>query len=366
MIVAFADRSSRTHRRHQRRRSSNSSSKSKSKNSKTIIDDVPYDKRQSGGSSSSQRSQRSCNKKNTSSRRRNQSYRTRCSSGSGSGSSSKKKTHKSAAEKNAKSMVDELDKYIPPALKEQDVKKSTDKNKVVKSKDKGKEVSETRVYKPRRRESTDDPRISWGSSVLRPGMQGRRDSQSSVGSEVIVEFPKERRRPSYNSTGSSGRVITDNLSLVGFMKRSKNKGGSITGISISDRTSSSCPAKPQHCTDRRCHHNKRTHTSTRHFKHAVDWRSSSIDWGDSTDDEGSSMCNTVDGSDDDDDDDDGSEFCPQRIRRARDPAGHYSGRNLLDRSVYSDVRLESSENTGRTLSESFSSLLSGTFRKPDP
>jgi len=353
MIVAFADRSSRTHRRHQRRRSSNSSSK----NSKQSSDGVPpYDKRQSDGSRSSQRSHRSYHKKNSSSSRRNKkSSTTRRSSGGSSRSS--KKTHKSPVEiRKDNVMLDELDKHIPPALEEQDVKKREEQ--VV--------VSETPVYRPRRRESTDDPRISWGSSVLRPGMPGRRDSQSSVGSEVIVEFPKEQRRPSYNSTSSSGRVITDNLSLCGFMKRRKSKGGgSITGISLSDRTSSSCPAKPQLCTDRRCHHKKRTHTSTRHFKHTVDWRTSSIDWGDSTDDECSSMCGTVDGSDDDDDDD-GSEFVPQRIvRRGRDPAGHYSGRNLLDRSVYSD-RIDSSENTGRTLSESFSSLLSGTFRKPDP
>ena len=347
MIVAFTDRSSRTHRRYQRRRSSHSSS---SKNSKQSSDDgIPFDRRQSDGSRSSQRSHRSYNKKNSSSSRRNKkSSTTRRSSGGSSRSS--KKIHKSPVEiRKDNVMLDELDKHIPPALKEQDVKKS--KEEVV--------VSETLVYKPRRRESTDDPRISWG-SVLRPGMPGRRDSQSSVGSEVIVEFPKERRRPSYNSTGSSGRVITDNISLCGFMKRKKG-GGSITGISISDRTSSSCPAKPQLCTDRR---NRRTHTSTRHFKHVVDWRSSSIDWGDSTDDEGSScpgssMCDTIDNDDED-------EFCPQRIRRGRDPAGHYSGRNLLDRSVYSD-RIDSSENTGRTLSESFSSLLSGgPFRKPDP
>lgn len=348
MIVAFADRSSRVHRRHQRRRSSNSSSKNSKQSSN---DDVPYDRRQSDGSRSSQRSHRSYHKKNSSSSRRNKKSSTTRRSSGGSSRSSKKQTHKSPVEiRKDNVMLDELDKHIPPALKEQDIKKS-------------KVVSEIEVHRPRRRESTDDPRISWG-SVLRPGLPGRRDSQSSVGSEVIVEFPKERRRPSYNSTGS-GRV-TDNLSLCGFMKRSKNKGGgSITGISISDRTSSSCPTKPQLCADRRCHHNKRTHTSTRHFKHAVDWRQSSIDWGDSTDDECSSMCNTVDGSDDDDDDDE-PEFCPQRIvRRGRDPAGHYSGRNLLDRSVYSD-RIDRSENTGRTLSESFSSLLSGNFRKPDP
>ena len=350
MIVAFSDRSSRTHRRHQRRRSSNSSSSKNSKQSSDDVDVRPYDKRQSDGSRSSQRSQRSYNKKNSSSSRRNKkSSTTRRSSGG----RSSKKTHKSPVEiRKDNVMLDELDKHIPPALKEQDIKK-------------GKVVSEIKVHRPRRRESTDDPRISWG-SVLRPGLPGRRDSQSSVGSEVIVEFPKERRRPSYNSTGSSGRVInTDNLSLCGFMKRRKSKGGgSITGISISDRTSSSCPAKPQLCTDRRCHHNKRTHTSTRHFKHTVDWRTSSIDWGDSTDDECSSMCGTVDGSDDDDDE---SEFRPQQIvRRGRDPAGHYSGRNLLDRSIYSDGRIDSSENPGRTLSESFSSLLSGTFRKPDP
>ena len=180
---------------------------------------------------------------------------------------------------------------------------------------------------------------------VRKRNQVKRNSVS-CSSDVIVEFPEHRRRSSKCIQHRTQDGTLDS-SLGNIFKRN----GSTRNI----QSSSSC------CSDgkpisKNYQQTSRLNKSDRQFKEH-DWRQTSIDWGDITDDEEEESSTDYHNED----------FCPEKIGKTgrRDP----DGLKLYGRRGGGIDRSESTRDTWestRTMTSSLSSLLSGSFRKLDP
>ena len=178
---------------------------------------------------------------------------------------------------------------------------------------------------------------------VRKRNQVKRNSVS-CSSDVIVEFPEHRR---------SSKCIqhrTQDGTLDSSLRNIFKRNGSTRNI----QSSSSC------CSDgkpisKNYQQTSRLNKSDRQFKEH-DWRQTSIDWGDSTDEEEEESSTDYHNED----------FCPEKIgKSSRDP----DGLKLYGRRGGGIDRSESTRDTWestRTMTSSLSSLLSGSFRKLDP
>ena len=182
---------------------------------------------------------------------------------------------------------------------------------------------------------------------VRKRNQGKRNSVSCSSDLVIVEFPEHRRSSTYTRTQHHIQDGTLDCSLRSIFKRNDSSRNAQSAKSSSSCCSDGKPISKNY------QQSSRLNKSDRQFREH-DWRQTSIDWGDSTDEE--ELSNDED-------------FCPEKIGKTgrRDPDGFKSYRNGrrgggIDRSESTTDTWEST----RTMTSSLSSLLSGSFRKLDP
>ena len=182
---------------------------------------------------------------------------------------------------------------------------------------------------------------------VRKRNQGKRNSVSCSSDLVIVEFPEHRRSSTYTRTQHHIQDRTLDCSLRSIFKRNDSSRNAQSAKSSSSCCSDGKPISKNY------QQSSRLNKSDRQFREH-DWRQTSIDWGDSTDEE--ELSNDED-------------FCPEKIGKTgrRDPDGFKSYRNGrrgggIDRSESTTDTWEST----RTMTSSLSSLLSGSFRKLDP
>ena len=246
-----------------------------------------------------------------------------------------------------------------------------------------KESSLPEVHRPRSHHNKVEHVVTRSASwVDRTFASIRRDSVSSIDSkDMIVEFPPSRHRHRKSSSTRSKKA--DPIGSKSELSRFISKSGR-HGTKMIDRSVASCPTtkgRSSNTTSNSKHeqNRRRLHTSERTFCDAVDWRITSIDWGDDSDDDSDESTTNLDESESttnsslNSSSNNSDIFVPEKITartttknniRGRDPAG-WSAIDISTRTSDSAATPGLME-SGRTMASSLTSILSGSLRKPDP
>ena len=245
-----------------------------------------------------------------------------------------------------------------------------------------KESSLPEVHRPRSHHNKVEHVVTRSASwVDRTFASIRRDSVSSIDSkDMIVEFPPSRHRHRKSSSTRSKKA--DPIGSKSELSRFISKSGR-HGTKMIDRSVASCPTTKGRSSNttsnsKQEQNRRRLHTSERTFCDAVNWRNTSIDWGDDDDDSDESTTNldeseSTTNSSLNSSSNNSDVFVPEKITartttknniRGRDPAG-WSAIDISTRTSDSAATPGLME-SGRTMASSLTSILSGSLRKPDP